>query len=477
MNFAAVTCRGTHGNLAYLASTTCACLTLLLISGCSDNVKLPDQAQLVAFSNAGPILPELDIDALMRVSSMPRKYLARSGDVLSVRIPPSLLSVTADDDVWLRGSGELLCRIDEDGMITLPIVERLQVAGKRLMEIEFEIVNAYYPKYAVNRPTVIVRVSEYDSSRVVITGAVKNPGVYELPKDRMTLVSAIMVAGGISDTGARAIRIHYPGNARAQSDSTTATESVSGSSAAIQADKLTLTFQQRPKQGIGTLMLKSGEKLLYAEDLDVTNQGERREVADHISRAYPSVSVGYVLSRLSLLADTISPGSGDVRSPEKAWADQVDKEPHIDVARSLLLPVKGANVPFSDVALQDGATIEVQPFDPEVFTVMGLVKRPGVFPYPSSAKYNLLQAISFAGGVEEIADPRYVRVYRQDRSGQIVDAAFELKGSMPVSASMMLLKPGDVIAVEQTPRTHFNTIISSMIGIRFGAGYYPNLGD
>jgi protein involved in polysaccharide export with SLBB domain len=478
MNFAVHSRCVLSGGLFHFIGILCICLPGILILGCSDNVQLPTHEELAAFNKAGPILPEIDVEALLRVRSVPREYRARTGDILAVRIPPSLLAVTPDEDTYLKSSStpDLLCRVDDAGTINLPIVGQVQVAGKKPIEIESEIVRAYYPRYAVNRPTVVVKVSEYDTSRIVITGAVKNPGVYELPKDRMTLVSAIMAAGGISETGSGAIRIHYPVGSGAGTPPPAPTDAQHARS----LDKMTLTFQQRAKQGLGTLMLKEDGRLVYAEDMDVTVESERSAVADRISRAYPELSNEYVLHRLCELANAIEPGSVDpallARTPgQVAAAGRSPLAGRED--RSLLLPIKGASIPFADVALRDEATIEVEPLDPEVFTVMGLVARPGVFPYPTGAKYNLLQAISFAGGVNEVADPRYVRVYRQNGKGEIVDAAFAIQGSVPISASTLLLKPGDVVAVEQTPRTHFNTLMNSMVGIRFGAGYFPNYGD
>jgi protein involved in polysaccharide export with SLBB domain len=129
------------------------------------------------------------------------------------------------------------------------------------------------------------------------------------------------------------------------------------------------------------------------------------------------------------------------------------------------------NIPFSDIALTNGSVIEVEQINPQVFTVIGLVRRAGAFPYPPNARYTLLDALGFAGGVDEIIDPRFVRIYRRTADGRIVDSAFELKGFLPTSAAAMFIKPGDVIAVEQTPRTRTNLILSQIFRMQFG-GYY-----
>ena len=118
--------------------------------------------------------------------------------------------------------------------------------------------------------------------------------------------------------------------------------------------------------------------------------------------------------------------------------------------------------------LADGASVEIIALDPEVFTVVGLVGRSGVFPYPPNARYNLMQAIAFAGGVNEIAKPRFVRVYRRTADGQMIDASFELTGTSLVGAPNIAVKPGDIVSIEQTSRTKANLLLAEVVQLRLG---------
>ena len=74
----------------------------------------------------------------------------------------------------------------------------MDAVGKTLGELEAAIVAAYWPKYTTRKPSIVVRVTEHKTAQVSITGAVHAPGVYELPAHQMTLVAAIMAAGGIA---------------------------------------------------------------------------------------------------------------------------------------------------------------------------------------------------------------------------------------------------------------------------------------
>ena len=104
-----------------------------------------------------------------------------------------------------------------------------------------------------------------------------------------------------------------------------------------------------------------------------------------------------------------------------------------------------------------------------VFTVMGLVNTPNAFPYAPDVRYNLMEALAFAGGLNMTADPRYVKIYRQDASGQIVSAVFGVDRHSVLDAYGVAIKPGDVICVDHTLRTRVNLFLSDVLQIRVGA--------
>ena len=106
-----------------------------------------------------------------------------------------------------------------------------------------------------------------------------------------------------------------------------------------------------------------------------------------------------------------------------------------------------------------------------VFTVLGLVNKPDAFPYPPDIQYNLMEALAFAGGLDMVADPRFVKIYRQDTSGEIVSATFGVDQKSLAEAYTVAVKPGDVIYVDHTFRTRFNKFIADVFQVRVGAGY------
>ena len=148
-------------------------------------------------------------------------------------------------------------------------------------------------------------------------------------------------------------------------------------------------------------------------------------------------------------------------------------------SQPLVLPVEGMNVPFEDIALLNGDTVVVEKLVPQYFTVVGLVERPGAFPFGPGEQYNVMQAIAFAGGVDDVADPHYVRLYRQDSNGEIVSVLLPLIGKEANQTLSVMLKPGDIVAVDHTARTRTRTLLSEIVNLNFGvqAMYRMDKGD
>jgi len=104
-----------------------------------------------------------------------------------------------------------------------------------------------------------------------------------------------------------------------------------------------------------------------------------------------------------------------------------------------------------------------------VFTVMGLVNRPDAYSYPPDVQYNLMEALAFAGGLDMVANPKYVKVFRQKSSGAVVQATFGVNTKALIDAYGVVIKPGDVIYVDHTLRTRANKFLSDVFHISVGA--------
>jgi polysaccharide biosynthesis/export protein len=89
-------------------------------------------------------------------------------------------------------------RVNGQGKISLPLIGGVPVAGQSPQEIEAQLVQAYKDGKFIRNPQISVSVKEFRHQRVMVTGAVANPGSYEVIGPR-TLLEMLGKAGGVVD--------------------------------------------------------------------------------------------------------------------------------------------------------------------------------------------------------------------------------------------------------------------------------------
>lgn len=101
--------------------------------------------------------------------------------------------------------------VQDDGAIAIPDVGRVSVAGLTLEEAEGEVFKALVS--AGLNPTFSVEVSEFNSQRVSVGGAVGNPTLAPITLKPLYLEEALQLAGGITapDLDYAAVRLYRDG--------------------------------------------------------------------------------------------------------------------------------------------------------------------------------------------------------------------------------------------------------------------------
>ena len=513
-------------------------LSILLsvcLAGCGDNVHPPSAQQLIEFENAGPVPPSIDTDRMVRAKIGGGPYRAVAGDALELTMPAVVRFITAKEFGGNSTVMPYISRVNESGNITLPIVGDIEAAGRTLPRIESDIIEAYYPKHVVTRPSVFARVLDYSTAKVSIAGAVRTPGIYSLRSDQMSLVALLMEAGGIIDEGAALIRIIHSDQAMPNNEAVlkTAVQPLKHPAnlnkilpAKPAVDRVVTIKNEIPSffrqayssSAIGALATRQSNKRLLNEQADIANNNQRPLLVNRLAWEKPLVSTaqskrelfspaepvkyGYPKSNLkNTAAGTLTNSNRETQMHYLRLSAKADEAFGQDTTRisvpnrslriqritetsrprkskSLVLPVKGHNIPFADIALQDGDSVTVERLQQPLFTVMGLVNRPGNFPYLPDVQYTLMQAMGFAGGLNQIAEPRYATIYRLKRDGTCVSATFPIKGKSKLAdASNTLIKPGDIIAVEHTPRTRTALFLDRAFRINIGTYWRLNDSD
>jgi polysaccharide export outer membrane protein len=86
-------------------------------------------------------------------------------------------------------------QVAENGAIDLPLLGETPAAGRTAQELQRDLNAKLGAKYLQN-PQTTVMVKEFNSSRVTVSGAVKNPGVF--PYKGESLHEFVTMAGGLA---------------------------------------------------------------------------------------------------------------------------------------------------------------------------------------------------------------------------------------------------------------------------------------
>ena len=110
--------------------------------------------------------------------------------------PEDTLSI----DVWQNSDISRQVMVRPDGMISLPLLDDVRAAGltpEELRDVLVERLEVFIPNVQVS-----VIVTLIGSMKVSVLGAVNNPGRYTFI-DRITVLDALAMAGGLKDFAAR----------------------------------------------------------------------------------------------------------------------------------------------------------------------------------------------------------------------------------------------------------------------------------
>lgn len=176
-------------------------LSLCLI-GCSDQVRLPTEKELIEFESAGFPSPNVVMNNQGTAPKGRILYRVSYGEALELIMPAILGTSTADESGDVNQETSYICRINDKGAIYLPVVGEIDVSGKTLTEIESAVIQAYYPEYTVSRPNVFARLLEqHEQPPITVIGLVNGPGSFPYPSNvQYNLIQAIGLADGLNLT-------------------------------------------------------------------------------------------------------------------------------------------------------------------------------------------------------------------------------------------------------------------------------------
>lgn len=123
-------------------------------------------------------------------------YRIGPGDVLSIIVyDHPELTIPAGSERSATEAGNL---VQQDGTIFYPFIGRVRVAGMTQAEVQ-SMLSRRLAEY-LTEPQVEVRVADYRSQQVLISGAVGNPGPVPITNEPLTLADALSQVGGLGES-------------------------------------------------------------------------------------------------------------------------------------------------------------------------------------------------------------------------------------------------------------------------------------
>ena len=125
------------------------------------------------------------------------------------------LKITVLDEADLTGS----YRVDSDGTIQYPYLNRVHAAGMTLGDLQEKIRSGLVSGQFLRNPQVRIEIESYKSQSVMVGGEVRNPGKIPMT-GAMTVLEALATAGSPTSTASNELTIarKKPGDPTADSE-------------------------------------------------------------------------------------------------------------------------------------------------------------------------------------------------------------------------------------------------------------------
>ena len=118
--------------------------------------------------------------------------------------------------------------------------------------------------------------------------------------------------------------------------------------------------------------------------------------------------------------------------------------------------------------LRDGDVVYVAKRTPKPIYVIGLVRKPGEFPFPMNQEIRVLDAIALAGGCSNPLAEDVLVIRRPPGKAEPIRISIGLQAAKQ-GQDNVALAPGDTVSVEQTAATAVVDFIQNFIRVGFGA--------
>jgi protein involved in polysaccharide export with SLBB domain len=377
-----------------------------------------------------PALRDLYTQAIMDESKLERfgaalfrnSAAAADKSPLSVPVGSDYVLGPGDElviDYWGTSAQHIQRSVDREGRMSVPEAGSLVVAGRTLGDVRQAIQKMLSGQ--LRGVTVDVTLGKLRTVRVYVVGDVKNPGAYDI-SSLSTALSALIAAGGPTDTGSYRTVKHFRGKTLVE-----------------EVDLYDLMLKGVSS---GEVHIESGDSIL------VPPIGPQVTVAGKVRRpAIYELRNEQTLDQILDLAGGVSvSGELDRIKVERIQAHERKEMISINLAAGSSVQV--ADDTFKRFHIQDGDVVTVLPilsYSNRTVYLEGHVFRPGKFPYRDGIKVTDLIP-SFDDLLPEPADrAEIVRLHLPDFTPFVIP--FNLRDVLAKRVEAPSLEPFDTIRI------------------------------
>jgi protein involved in polysaccharide export with SLBB domain len=341
---------------------------------------------------------------------------------LSVPVGPDYVLGPGDElvvDYWGSSSQHIQRSVDREGRVSIPEAGSLVVAGRTLGEVQQTIQKML--RQQLRGISVDVTLGKLRTVRVYVVGDVKNPAAYDI-SSLSTALSALIAAGGPTETGSYRTVKHYRGKALVE-----------------EVDLYDLMLKGVSS---GEVHIESGDSIL------VPPIGPQVTVAGKVRR--PAI---YELRREQTLDQVLDlaggvPVTGELSRIRVERVQAHERKEMMSVNLGAGAGAQAAEDAFKRFHIQDGDVVTVLPILPysnRAVYLDGHVFRPGKFSYKDGFKVTDLIA-SFDDLLPEPADrAEIVRLHPPDFTPFVIP--FNVRDVLSKRVEAPSLEPFDTVRI------------------------------
>ncbi len=464
----------------------------IILTGCDDNNRILDPSQVGRFRPVPAVNVILDslgveeetppawADAEEPLSedgvSQGGDYTFGPGDVIRVSIFELLAEGTAFENSYI---------VDESGMMTIPEVGAINVAGMSERQLEEEIQSILQPNILKNPMVTITLVASQKLKYSIAGGGIRSGGRFDIPRYDFRLLDALALAGGMSQFNVSTIYVSRLIKEKGEVIAPARQDLLGGKEEEIPTPeqemlKMLMPTQKDKEQTTEKRAVITSSEMATEDELTRTASPEDLDILSQIAglKTKPTDQTGkveWIFRDGKYVAVPVAEEGGTTQAVEQTrQLKQEQKKPAAEgpKARLIKIPVDRlvTGDPKYNIVIREGDVIHVPVDLIGEFCIMGNVYRQG-FLEITGRPLTLKMAIAAAGGLGPLAWPKNCEITRRigkDREETImVDLDKIARGEQPD----FFIKPNDLINVGTHTTSQWRYALRNAFRATYGFGF------